>query len=145
MGVVHPSAAVRFGQCWVRCPCLRWRGTCRLGVVGAQRGRVRLLGRLECSWGAVLRVRCHRPCWPSSQPAVAPSPPPGMAGRAAGWEPAMRSRSLPSAESTVQSLFALARAVSLNTKPWQVPVVLLSAASCWFMWFSTHLLGDAHL
>lgn len=55
----------------------------------------------------------------------------------------MRSRSLPSAESTVQSLFALAGAISLDTKPWQVPVVLLSAASCSFVWFSTHLLGDS--
>lgn len=82
-----------------------------------------------CSWGAVLRVKCHRPCWPSSQPAAAPSPPPGMAGQAAGWEPAVRSRSLPSAESTVPSLFALAGAISLDTKPLQVPVLLLSAAS----------------
>lgn len=77
-----------------------------------------------------------------SYPAVASSPPPGTAGQAAGWEPAMRSRSLPSAESTVQSLFALAGAIPLDTKPWQVPVVFLSAASCGSMWFITHLLGD---
>lgn len=40
-------------------PACGGRSTCRLGVVGFQRGRVQLPGRLECSWDALLRMKCH--------------------------------------------------------------------------------------
>lgn len=117
-GCVVRCNAVRSGQCGARCPSLRrarYAGQARGGGSPARAGPAP--AQAGVLLGCCPPAEVSQAVLAVSKPVAAPCPAPGTAGQAAGREPAVRSRCLPSAESTVQSLLAWAGAISLTQSP----------------------------